>query len=63
MIDIRKEEKGPTQIRWCENTNYNIFRNSGGGMTFNCAPTITTLDSAELFIKAVQKAIDLGWVK
>jgi hypothetical protein len=72
VFDVTKDSKEPEEIKWCSPSGYNLIKYSPGigigneGLTDmfeHSTPFVTSTEEAENLIKALRKAIDLGWVK
>lgn len=74
VFDVTVSEEEVTEIKWCDNDgSLNLVRShlgemtikEGGlaGMLHDRIPLLQSVPEAENLIKAIQKAIDLGWFK
>lgn len=62
IYDVREKDQDITQIAWCNNEKYDLtkFAMNGGIKVRAC--DLQDLKTAQNLIKALQKAIELGWV-
>jgi len=71
IFDVTTEQKNISELQWCTNGEYNLTKTREGvGLKPLCAQWLkdgtnflSTKKNAENLIKALQKAIDLGWIK
>ena len=66
-LDVRESEK-ISEIQWCENIRWNLVKKDvANGIRFKdssvCKSLVSTKENAQDLIKALEKAIELGWVK
>jgi hypothetical protein len=75
IFDVTKNHEEPEEIKWCAPSGYNLIRNEGRNLGIRISKEgltdmfehntsfVTNAEEAENLIKALRKAIDLGWVK
>ena len=69
VFDVTKDNvQEIEEIQWCVSEEWNIIKDKHGGVSFRDIPLdgeyslVSDKEQAENLIKALQKAIELGWV-